>query len=150
MTAASPTLQAVRARPRRSSVLWAAVDRRRLYRYLEVAADRDGSRRRAPTASPAACRPCALAWTQAHHREFIVVVVLVRSRSDRRRQKLTTVQLRLEQCFRVMPPQSVFDAATSHAWNNGTPPLHGSSGYAGMERRQTGSCCRRLAFSDSA
>ena len=39
---------------------------------------------------------------------------------------ITTVQLRLEQCFRVMPPQSVFDAATSHAWNNGTAATCGS------------------------
>ena len=39
---------------------------------------------------------------------------------------LITLQLRLERCFVHMPPQSVFDAATSHAWNNGVGATCGS------------------------
>ena len=34
---------------------------------------------------------------------------------------LDKVQRSLLRCFTRLPPQSVFDAATSHAWNNGAP-----------------------------
>lgn len=34
---------------------------------------------------------------------------------------LEKLQLNLAQCFKRLPPQSVFDAATSHAWNFGYP-----------------------------
>ena len=61
---------------------------------------------------------------------------------------ITTVQLRLEQCFRVMPPQSVFDAATSHAWNNGTAATCGSLAMQAWNAGNWELGCRRLAFSD--
>ena len=34
-------------------------------------------------------------------------------------QAVAKIQDSLAQCFKVLPPQSVFDAATSHAWNFG-------------------------------
>ncbi len=61
---------------------------------------------------------------------------------------ITAVQLRLEQCFRVMPPQSVFDAATSHAWNNGTAATCGSLAMQAWNTSNWDLGCRRLAFSD--
>ena len=39
---------------------------------------------------------------------------------------LATVQAQLIKCFRTEPPQSVFDAATSMAWNVGVPSVCGS------------------------
>lgn len=62
---------------------------------------------------------------------------------------ITTVQLRLEQCFNRMPPQSVFDAATSHAWNNGTSATCGSLAMQAWNAGNWDLGCRRLAFSDS-
>ena len=61
---------------------------------------------------------------------------------------ITAVQLRLERCFRFMPPQSVFDAATSHAWNFGTPNTCGSSAMRAWNSGDWDRGCRRLAFSD--
>lgn len=61
---------------------------------------------------------------------------------------ITAVQLRLEQCFRVMPPQSVFVAATSHAWNFGTPATCGSQAMQAWNAGDWDLGCRRLAFSD--
>lgn len=61
---------------------------------------------------------------------------------------ITTVQFRLEQCFRVMPPQSVFDAATSHAWNNGAATTCGSLAMQAWNTSNWDLGCRRLAFSD--
>lgn len=61
---------------------------------------------------------------------------------------ITAVQLQLEQCFRVMPPQSVFDAATSHAWNNGVSATCGSLAMQAWNAGNWELGCRRLAFSD--
>lgn len=61
---------------------------------------------------------------------------------------LTAVQLRLERCFRFMPPQSVFDAATSHAWNFGTPDTCSSQAMRAWNSGNWDLGCRRLAFSD--
>lgn len=61
---------------------------------------------------------------------------------------ITAVQLRLEQCFNHMPPQTVFDAATSHAWNNGTAATCGSLAMQAWNRGDWQLGCRRLAFSD--
>ena len=61
---------------------------------------------------------------------------------------ITAVQLRLERCFRIMPPQSVFDAATSHAWNFGTPATCSSQAVRAWNSGNWDLGCRRLAFSD--
>ena len=61
---------------------------------------------------------------------------------------ITAVQLRLEQCFNRMPPQTVFDAATSHAWNNGTAATCGSLAMQAWNASNWELGCRRLAFSD--
>ena len=47
-----------------------------------------------------------------------------------------------------MPPQSVFDAATSHAWNNGTAATCGSLAMQAWNAGNWELGCRRLAFSD--
>lgn len=65
------------------------------------------------------------------------------------RKAVEVVQLRLEMCFSRMPPQSVFDAATSHAWNNGTSATCGSQAMLAWNRGDWQLGCRRLAFSDS-
>lgn len=59
------------------------------------------------------------------------------------------VQLQLEKCFVVRPPQSVFDAGTSHAWNNGASATCGSAAMAAFNRGDWALGCRRLAFSDA-
>lgn len=59
------------------------------------------------------------------------------------------VQLALEKCFAILPPQTVFDSATSHAWNNGAPATCGSSAMRSWNGANWELGCRRLAFSDS-
>lgn len=59
------------------------------------------------------------------------------------------VQLQLEQCFTYMPPQTVFDAATSHAWNNGVSATCGSQAMQAWRQGDWHTGCRRLARSDS-
>lgn len=61
---------------------------------------------------------------------------------------IAAVQLRLERCFAVMPPQPVFDAATSHAWNNGVPATCGSSAMKAWNTASWEIGCRRLAYAD--
>lgn len=58
------------------------------------------------------------------------------------------VQQRLEQCFQWLPPQTVFDSATSHAWNNGANATCGSQAMVAWNRGDWELGCRRLAFSD--
>ena len=41
-------------------------------------------------------------------------------------QAITRLQSELLKCFEIIPPQSVFDAATSHGWNNGAGNTCGS------------------------
>lgn len=65
------------------------------------------------------------------------------------RRVIIDVQQRLERCFNRMPPQSVFDAATSHAWNNGVAATCGSLAMQAWNYDEWEIGCRRLAFSDS-
>ena len=61
---------------------------------------------------------------------------------------LEAVQTRLAGCFRVPVPQSVFDMATSHAWNFGA---HRTCNSAAMQAWNMGELelgCRRIAFDD--
>ncbi len=62
---------------------------------------------------------------------------------------ITKVQLQLEKCFNRLPPQSVFNAGTSHAWNNGASATCGSAAMAAFNRGDWALGCRRLAFSDA-
>jgi GH24 family phage-related lysozyme (muramidase) len=61
---------------------------------------------------------------------------------------ITKVQITLERCFEVQPPQSVFDAATSHAWNFGAGATCGSLAMKAWNAEQWALGCRRLATSD--
>lgn len=61
---------------------------------------------------------------------------------------VTKVQLRLLQCFTRTPPQSVFDMATSHAWNLGVGATCGSSAMKAWNRGEWELGCRRIYQSD--
>lgn len=58
------------------------------------------------------------------------------------------VQTGLVQCFNYTPPQSVFEAATSHAWNLGVSSTCGSSAMKAWNRLEWRLGCRRLYESD--
>lgn len=62
---------------------------------------------------------------------------------------LERVQSRLIQCFRLMPPQSVFDAATSHAWNFGVSATCGSKSMEAWNAGDWNLGCRRLLVGDN-
>lgn len=62
---------------------------------------------------------------------------------------IAALQRDLEKCFDRLPPQSVFDAATSHAWNNGVRATCGSQAMRAWNMGEWQLGCRRLAFSDS-
>lgn len=57
---------------------------------------------------------------------------------------IIAVQTALLRCFRVQPPQSVFDAASSHAWNFGASATCGSAAMANFNRGDWAAGCRRL------
>jgi lysozyme len=58
------------------------------------------------------------------------------------------VQLALVQCFRILPPQGVFDMATSHAWNNGAPNTCQSLAMEAWNAGDWELGCRRMSKSD--
>ena len=62
---------------------------------------------------------------------------------------LMRVQASLVKCFKVAPPQSVFDMASSHAWNNGAPNTCGSVAMQTWNAGRFEEGCRRLARSVS-
>ena len=64
------------------------------------------------------------------------------------RAALVRVQQSLVKCFRILPPQSVFDMASSHAWNNGAPNTCASAALRAWNGGQFELGCRRLALSD--
>ena len=61
---------------------------------------------------------------------------------------LINMQLKLETCFNTRPPQSVFDMASSHAWNFGYSATCGSLAMQAWNRGEWELGCRRLALSD--
>jgi len=65
------------------------------------------------------------------------------------RQAVIGLQRGLVRCFKSTPPQNVFDAATSHAWNNGLEATCGSSAMRAWNAGDWALGCRRLALSDS-
>jgi GH24 family phage-related lysozyme (muramidase) len=62
---------------------------------------------------------------------------------------IAVMQSRLVSCFIGPPPQSVFDAASSHAWNNGLSATCGSLAMQAWQRGDWALGCRRLYRSDS-
>lgn len=61
---------------------------------------------------------------------------------------LFAVQSQLAQCFRVVPPQEVFDMASSHAWNLGAAATCGSQAMVAWNQGDWALGCARLARSD--
>jgi GH24 family phage-related lysozyme (muramidase) len=61
-------------------------------------------------------------------------------------QAVSKVQNTLAQCFKTLPPQSVFDAATSHAWNFGTGRTCGSGAMKQWNIRNYKLGCQLIAF----
>ena len=61
---------------------------------------------------------------------------------------VTKVQFALLKCFTRVPPQSVFDAATSHAWNLGVSATCGSTAMKAWNRGQWALGCQRIYVSD--
>jgi len=61
-------------------------------------------------------------------------------------QALEKVQNQLAQCFKVLPPQSVFDSATSHAWNFGVSKTCGSAAMVQWNRKNYPLGCQLIAF----
>lgn len=62
---------------------------------------------------------------------------------------IEVLQLRLARCFTRLPPQSVFDMATSHAWNNGVGNTCASQALVAWNAGDWALGCRRLGMSDS-
>lgn len=60
---------------------------------------------------------------------------------------LIRVQVQLERCFGPAPPQSVFDAATSFAWNVGVPAACKSVAMQYWQRGDWRTGCNRMARS---
>lgn len=58
------------------------------------------------------------------------------------------VQTQLAPCFHRPPPQSVFDMATSHAWNFGVSATCGSGAMAAWNRGDWKLGCARMARGD--
>jgi lysozyme len=58
---------------------------------------------------------------------------------------LEKVQQSLLRCFKRVPPQSVFDSATSHAWNNGAPNTCASIAMKHWNAGSWRSGCERMA-----
>lgn len=64
---------------------------------------------------------------------------------------IVRVQEQLAQCFRVgrHVPQSVFDAATSHAWNFGAASTCSSLAMQAWNKGDWATGCRRISHSDA-
>lgn len=67
---------------------------------------------------------------------------------EEERKALVKVQTRLLRCFVIEPVQSVFDAATSHAWNLGAGATCGSAAMKAWNRGEWALGCRRIARAD--
>lgn len=58
------------------------------------------------------------------------------------------VQRQLIPCFKVLPPPSVFDMASSHAWNLGVSATCGSGAMAAWNRGEWERGCQRISRGD--
>ena len=59
------------------------------------------------------------------------------------------VQRQLLPCFKRLPPPSVLDMASSHAWNFGHPSTCASLAMQSFNRQDWDTGCRRLSLSDA-
>lgn len=64
------------------------------------------------------------------------------------KRAILQVQHELLGCFDRAPPQSVLDAATSHAWNFGSGKTCNSAAMKAWDRGEWDLGCRRLQFAD--
>ena len=64
------------------------------------------------------------------------------------RRAIISMQLKLETCFNRLPPQNVFNMASSHGWNFGWLATCGSQAMKAWNAGDWVLGCRRLAFSD--
>lgn len=62
---------------------------------------------------------------------------------------LERVQIVLAMCFKRLPPQQVFDMASSHAWNNGAPNTCSSFAMQAWNAGEWDLGCRRMSLSDA-
>jgi len=69
--------------------------------------------------------------------------------ADETARAVARVQARLRECFAAVPPQSVFDAASAHAWNLGVSATCGSAAMEAWNRGDYRTGCRRLYQSDA-
>lgn len=69
--------------------------------------------------------------------------------ADEERKAIITLQGRLLSCFVYTPPQSVFDAATSHGWNLGASATCGSQAMRAWREGNWRLGCQRIARADS-
>lgn len=65
------------------------------------------------------------------------------------KKAIEAVQGKLINCFTVAPPQRVFDAASSHAWNNGVAATCGSLAMQSFKSGDWATGCRRIYQSDT-
>lgn len=61
-------------------------------------------------------------------------------------QALEKLQTKLAQCFKILPPQSVFDAATSHGWNFGVNKTCSSAAMTQWNLGNYKLGCQLIAF----
>jgi GH24 family phage-related lysozyme (muramidase) len=68
--------------------------------------------------------------------------------ADEEQRAIIRVQTQLLACFGRIPPQNVFDAATSHAWSFGAPSTCASAAMRAWRVGDWDMGCRRLQMSD--
>lgn len=61
---------------------------------------------------------------------------------------IVKVQQEVARCFKVAPPQAVFEAATSHAWNFGSGKTCGSQAMQAWNQGNWDLGCQRLSRGD--
>lgn len=80
---------------------------------------------------------------------IIVGDVWTKEQCEREEKRaIEVVQWQLLECFTLPPPQRVFDAATSHAWNFGAPKTCGSEAMKAWNLGAWSIGCRRMQISD--
>ena len=81
---------------------------------------------------------------------IVVGEVWAKDKCDAEEKKaITAMQSKLYECFDIGPPQRVFDAASSHAWNNGLSATCGSMAMQSWRSGDWATGCRRIYQSDT-
>lgn len=65
---------------------------------------------------------------------------------EQQEQAIIRVQEKLAYCFKILPPQSVFDSGFDHAWNNGNSATCESGSMKLWNQGKWKEGCRMLAF----